>query len=764
MGKLYIFSLLCLISIPTFGTSVSPYIGKKKDLFQVDRILVEGVKKVEPEAILEKLLVRPGMVVDNYLIRKDIERIYGMKHFEAVEVHHRISKKKNTLIFRVQEKPVISKIIIQGNHEVDEDEIRKKIKIKEFNILDINTLKNDVLSLQKFYEEKGFFLAIIRYQMKKTKSQTVEVFFDIKEFDKVRVKKITFLGNRYLSDHKLKSYMQTKENSLFSFLGGSGSLKEFNFKTDVERIKYVYRTKGHLQVNVAAPSITVSEDKRWIFITLKIIEGPAYTINDIIFNGDTLFVENDVKGKLKLQKGGLYAEDKLREDIQFLTEFYQDRGYAFTNVLRNVQVIPGEHRVNLQFSFEKGEIVHFGKITVKGNTGTRDKVIRRELKIYEGMMYTGSKLRKSKENVIRLGFFEPGSVIFNTLSRDDQLNVLDVEIQVKERNTGQLSAGAGYSTAGGYFFQGSIAENNFRGLGQSLRFTLNYSKDIQTFQLGFLEPSLVDTDWSGGIDIFYDSNKSGIDQKIEDRGFSLRVGRSLFEFTRFFIAYKFTDTLVSDIDDPTINPEVENGVASVVEGTVIRDTRNNRYEPSEGTYMRVVAGQAGFGFDKRWRKLEWDSRFYHKIITDLVLRHRLVLGQIFEVDQEPIPRNVRFFLGGPRNMRGYAMREVGPKISFEDRPGVLFSVGGLGKLYSALELEYMLVQELRLKGVIFVDAGNVYRKKLGSYDDHFLRYDYGYGFRFFSPIGVLRFEFGHPINKQRGERGRLFSFDIGQLF
>ena len=759
--------ILFLFLVALEGLPQSKYsLGKKKNLFKVDKILVHGVKKVEPEAILEKIGVRSGMVVDNYLIREDIQRIYEMKHFSTVEVHHEIRKKKNILIFRVQEKPIINKISIKGNKNIDTDEIIEQLKTKKFNILDINTLKNDVSTLQKFYEEKGFFLVVIDFSVIKKSNETAEVQFRIQEFDKVLVKKITILGNEKFSDEQLKAFMMTREESLFSPLSGSGNFKEFDFKTDIERIKYFYKTKGYLQVNVATPQITVSKDKKWIFITFEIVEGSVFSINKIIFNGKILFSEEEMLKKLKSKPGRLYSEKKLRDDILTLTELWQDKGYAFANVLRNVEIVPGKNEVNLKFSFEKGNITHFGKISIKGNTKTRDKVIRRELKIYEGMKYSGSKMRKSKENVNRLGFFKPESIIFNTTPSEVNPNVLDVEIQIKERNTGQLSFGAGYSTASGPSFQGSISQNNFRGLGQNLRLNIQSSEDVYSFQLSFTEPYIFDSQWSGGIDLFKDKNATGEDQSVENKGFSLRIGYLLFEFTRVFIAYKYINTQVSNVDDGTIEPDVENGPASIIEGTLVRDLRNNRFEPSQGSFMSISTEYAGLGFDKKWAKMDLDTRFYSKIIGDLVFRYRLTAGRIFLVGGRKIPRSIKFFLGGPRNMRGYSLKDLGPQKKDKDRKGFLrtFAQGGISSLYSTVELEYPLVREAGIKGVIFADAGNVYKDVFSTQGESFLRYDYGFGFRWFSPIGVLRFEFGYPVKKKEGESPSQFFFDIGQLF
>jgi outer membrane protein insertion porin family len=744
-------------------------IGPRKNLFKVDEILIEGTKKVEAEAILDRISAKVGSVLDNYTLKQDIERIYALKFFETVEAYREERKGNDVLIFKVKEKPIVSSIILDGNSEISDD-IQKQLKTKAFNILDINTVKTDVQALQKLYEEKGFYLATVTYEIKSVSEESVDLVFKISEMDKVVVKKITFLGNRTLTDNELKSQMETREESLFSWLSGSGSFKEFNFQTDIERLKFYYKTQGFLQVFVDSPQVTVSEDRRWIFITVKINEGPKFDVNNIYFQGELLFSESELLEKMKLKSGDVYSELTLREDIQTLTELYQDEGYAFANVLRTLDIVPGENKVDITFSFEKGRIVHFGKITMKGNTKTRDKVIRRELRVTEGMRYSGSLMRQSRENVNRLGFFEPSSVVFNTVSPIGQDDILDLEIQVQERNTGQISLGAGYSTATKGFLQASISQNNFRGLGQILSFSLNLSSTTQNYQLSFTEPYLLDTKWTAGGDVYFTTDTRSVSYDEKRRGFSTRVGHPIFDFTRLFLTYKFEDTELTNVRDTSVNANVENGMASGVEASLIHDKRNNIFEPSGGYYNSLSAEYVGLGFDKKWVRAVTDNRYYKTIVGDLVLRSRLYGARLFVVDGEPIPRSEKFFLGGPRNLRGFAYEDIGPKKdgTFIDENGNViatrFNERGLFSLFSTIEFEHPLVREAGLKWVAFFDAGNIWDRYMGDNDSYSLRMNYGFGFRWFSPIGVLRFEFGYPLNKRADEASSQFHFDIGQLF
>ena len=746
-------------------------IGPIREMFRVDTIEVEGNRKVEAEAITEKLSTRPDMMLDNYLLRKDLSRIYEMKYFEEVEAFHKKADGKDILLFKLKEKPIISKITFEGNEEINDDDLKGQVKTKEFNILDISTLKNDVLLLQKHYEEKGYFLALATYELRDNKNGSVEVRFNIKEWDKVRVKKITFLGNKAMPDEELKNFMQTREESYFSFLSGSGNFKEMNFQTDVERLKYYYKTRGYLQINVQNPEVTASEDKKWIFITVRMTEGPQFTVNNISFNGELLFGESEMMEKLKLKTGDIYNEENLRLDIQTLTEMYQDKGYAFANVLRTLEVVPGENKVDVVFSFEKGVIAYFGKIIMKGNTKTRDKVLRRELRIREGDMYSGSKLRISKDNVNRLGFFQPESVIFNTITRKGTDNILDVEVSIKERPTGQISLGAGYSTATKGFVQASIAQNNFRGLGQNINMNLSYSNRQQIYNVGFTEPYLFDTKWTAGADYYQTVSYFIRSFAYRKHGADVRVGHPIFEYTRLFLTYRYEDNKVSNVINSGINEKDENGSASSLQASIIRDKRNNIFEPSSGYYASTALEYTGLGGTMRWLKGDIEGRYYKPLIGDLVFRSRLNVSQLFKTTDRNIPRVEKFSMGGARNMRGFNLEDIGPRrkaLNKDTNQLDTFNFGGLFSLLGTLELEHPLIKEAGLKWVVFYDTGNVYETRMGDNGDFNLRANYGFGFRWFSPIGVLRFEFGFPIKPKNDdthtESSNQFNFDIGQLF
>lgn len=755
-------SLFFFLTLSLIGHSYAAEdLGARIDLFKIDRIDVQGIKKVEKEAVLEKIGSRPGMTLDNYLLKKDLEKIYSMKYFESVEAHQDNDNGQNVLRFVLKEKPIITKITFEGNDGLSDDDLKGQVKSKVFSILDTTTIKSDVQGLLKFYEEKGYFLASVDFQEKKINDENTELIFNIKEYDKVKVKKINFLGNVAFKDEELKSILQTQEDSLFSFMSGTGNFKEINFQNDIERLKYFYRMKGYLQINIGTPEITVSEDKKWVFITMKMTEGPQFTVNKITFQGEVLFPENELHEKMVLKEQETYSEESLRKDIQMLTEMYQDEGYAFANVIRNLNVVPGENKVDVEFSFEKGKIAYFGRVKIKGNPKSRDKVIRREITIKEGQKFNGTALRQSRENVQRLGFYEPDSIVFNTVSPKDKEDVLDVEVSVKEKNTGQISLGAGYSTATGGFFQASVTQSNFRGMGQNLSFSLNLAKSSNTFSVDFTEPYFLDTKWLLGGGVFVSNNDTSSSYSERRKGLNVRVGYPIMTFTNLYVTYKLEDTTIKSVDDPTIDKALENGLASSIQTSIVHDKRDDRSDPRKGYYLSYSTEYTGVGGDKKWLKNEAEGRGYYPVIGDLIFRTRFYAGKIDQVDSRKIPRTEKFTLGGSRNLRGYSYEDIGPTARMKGTDGVVqdFNLGGQFMSFTNFELQHPLSREAGLKWVLFFDAGHA-----GDLKNVKVYTDYGFGFRWFSPIGVLRFEFGYPLTGKFKEQGSQFHFDIGQLF
>lgn len=744
----------------------------------IREVRVKGNKRIERDAILVKLSSKSGENLSKEKIAADIRTLHATGYFNAVS----FAMNDGALELTVEERPSVAEIKFQGNDAIDTDDLSEILTIKPYSLYDENLVRESVDKIAKLYEERGYYLAKVSYHVKyNDKDDSLSLGFKIREFERVKVKNVTFLGNRAFSDDELRGiFAKTSEDGFFSFLTSSGNFKELDFKNDMQRLQIWYLNEGYVRFRHEPPIVTVSEDKRFIFVTVRVHEGEKYNINTINFGGDLLFSDNELYEELELRNKDVFSILKRNRDVIRLSEKYQDLGYANVNVVPDMKIDDEARLVDIKYNFEKGPLVRFGKISVKGNSKTRDYVIRRELRIYEGELYSGTGMRRSRENVQRLGFFENETLIFNTSSPEGRPDIMDVEIEVKERPTGQFQLGAGYGTASGFFFTTQVAETNFRGKGQDLRLSGSFAANTSNrrLSLSFTDPYAWDTNWALGGSVRYDktrfTNATRLRYIRKTQGFDIEAGHPVAEYTRAFLQYSFDKiTLLSVDPDDLVNDDLdrENGIKSAVKGTILFDKRNNRADPTGGFYARFSEEYAGIGGNRDFLRTVFDVRWYQRIIDDLVFRTRFEAGNLIATSNEGIQVDERFYLGGPSDLRGYGLFTVGPRrqrvirttnrdtgvvtTALEDR-----NAGGRNRLLYNAELEYPLLKDVGLKFVLFYDAGD-------SFDgnDIQVHQNWGWGLRWFSPLGPLRFEWGYPINPREGfSKDSEFQFNIGPPF
>lgn len=751
--------------------NLESYFGKK-----VSKIDVKGMKRIEKDALLAKITTKVGGDLSRDLVRSDIQAVFAMGFFDEVELRaERGSGSAVELTFEVRERPAIAKVEFEGNERLTTTDLQEVIKVKEWSILDVNKVKEDTVLIQRHYEEKGFYLAKVTFEVRPVagKSDEVHLIYHVNDYEKVQIKRITFLNNKRYSDQQLKAiFQETKEGSAFSFLSGSGSFKESAFKQDLSRLQYWYLDHGYVKFAYENPVVTISDDKKYLYISVYVNEGEQYSMGALDFSGDLLFPKEELNQELLLGKDQVFSISKRNADIQKLTEKYQDLGYAFANVIPKMDIHDESKTVDVNYAFEKGNLVHFGEIYMVGNSKTHDKVIRRELRIHEGELYSGTKIRESRENVERLGYFGQGEVIFNTITPKDKNDILNVEISVKERSTGTITLGAGYGTVSKFFFQTQVSEINLLGRGQTVSLAAQLASDRRqkSFNLGFTDPYAFDTHWSAGADFFFVNSLIPNRFLTRKLGFDLRFGHPIpgWDYTNGYITYKNEGMRIEQVQDTGIDQadiDADTGVLSSTVYSVVRDKRNNRFETTGGNYQSLSLETAGLGGDKKFIKFVANQRYYTKIVGDLVFRNSIEFGQVAPVAGRPVPPSERFYLGGPNNLKGYDLFSVGPnriRSSFDGSTS-LEPLGGRTEVFALFELEYPLIREAGLKIVAFYDAGNAYAQfpKLNHLT---IRTDAGFGFRWFSPIGPLRFEWGFPFRQRPGESDSVFNFFIGPPF
>lgn len=752
-------------------------------------IKVDGQKKIEKDSIISRLKIKKGQSYSTAdfktTVREDITTLFKTGFFSNVEVYIENVGSDKAIVFKVLEKPSVSEVLWEGvSEDVKKEELNDALGIKSYEILNITKLKEGQEKVQKFYEDKGYFLAKIDYAIEDVvKDETVKIKVTVKQNDRVKVKKITFLGNKKVPSSQLIIDQLVAEEGYFTGLSGSGQFKQDMFERWIQGIRFIYFNKGFIQAKIDRPQVTVTPDKKGIYITINIDEGEAFDVGDIDFSGDVLFSRQELLDTMKLDENKIFAYDVLQRDLADLQAKYGDLGYAFANVNPQWKVKESERKVDIVFDFDKGNKVYFGRINVVSNTKTRDKVVRRELKIKEGELYNETRRRVSLENIQRLGFFD--EVNFKTSTPPDKLDILNIDITVKERNTGQIQLGAGYGSAQGFTLQGSVQQTNFMGRGQNLGVSLNLASQYSVYDFTFTEPYFRDSLWSLGFRVFRSENSGRLDYNETRTGGSVFLGYPLGDYLRLNTSYTYTATKLTNVTDaagnnitdydlfPLNTAEGDSGLLGV---SLDYDTRNDRFRPTKGIYARLGYSLTGpFGGNLEYYKGNADFRFFKTLFWDVVFRNSISYARIESTDPNRLPPfNELYLLGGPYSLRGYRYGRVGRQVKSTKIENELKAIpgmtdieekskryyGGSQQLMYQGELLFPLIREAQMYGVAFYDVGQAEDTII---DERFFA-DTGFGIRWFSPIGPLRFEWGFPLNREYLHEAVVFEFSIGTPF
>jgi outer membrane protein insertion porin family len=725
---------------------------------KIARITVVGNRRIDSEAVLKRLVSKVGDEFSPDSVKEDIRAIHGMGFFEDVKVSLLDTIAGKELRFEVKEKPLVKSMAISGNKEIKDERILEVIALKENTILDNVALKEDTERIRFLYEIDGYYLTTVEPEV------TIEevgatVTYVIEEGQMVKVKTITIIGNEHISDRQIKRLMRTKKKGFLSFLTDSGKFNELVFENDLGRIAQRYFNKGYVKADILDHKVLLSDDKRWFHITISIFEGERFNLGEIDIAGDIITTREELLEKLKIESGEVFNRSKITKGIEALGIMYGDEGYANAEFKPLSRVNPEEKTVDLTIEITKKDLVYIERIDITGNVRTRDKVIRREIEVTEGSLFNASGLKRSRNNLRRLGYFEGVTIDRSEGSEPDKMKL---DVKVKERPTGAFSVGVGYSSLDKFIGSASLSQSNLFGTGLKFNFSVLLSAISSRYTLSFTEPWLFDKPLSAGIDIF-DTARDFPDFDIAEKGFGLRFGFPLIKrTTRGSLNYTLKEVDVSEVDpDATriIRDQEGTRIVGSVKGQIKRDTRDDAFFPTEGSITTVSAKVAGsiFGGNTNFVKFEGDAlKFFPLPWWDLIFSARGQAGYLFAYKGQDEPIYERYFLGGINSLRGFESRSVGPRD-----PGTDEIIGGSVKLVANFELLFPLFSRQNLRGVLFFDIGNAFDDDI---DFGELREGAGAGVRWFSPLGPLRLELGYNLDRREDERQSVWEFSIGGSF
>lgn len=724
---------------------------------QISEIVVVGARMVEEATVRARIGSREGSPYDTEQVSKDVRSLFELGSFEDIKVDAEGFEGGMRLTYRLTERPLLNAFEIEGNKEVTVEDLRAKAALPLTAPYNPVVVAAAMERMRSLYREKGFYQALVRTAIEPAGEGRVRLKAVIEEGAKYRLVAVSLTGVAALSVDKVLGEMKTEPWTIFSWLMSSGKLQQEVLQEDRQRIVSYYQDRGYLEVKIGEPEITVDDTAKTVRVTIPITEGLQYRLGTMTQQGDDFLSLEEIHQIVGLKEGDIFRRSTFAQGVFAMNQRYASRGYAFVKLDYATKLDPATRTLDVTFLIERGAEARFGRISVSGNISTRDKIVRRELTFSEGDVFNSEALRRSRQKVMNLGFFEAVDLV--PRPRDD--SVVDIDIEVKEKLTGAITFGVGYSSEDQLTGQVRISESNLFGRGYSLALTFEKSPVRANYSLSFNEPSLFDSAWSLGFSI-YDTMR---EYDLYDRksiGGRLTFGRSLGEYLRSYVSLKRETVTVSDITDGAstyIKEQEGEKTTDSARLSFVRDTRDNFMNPTRGNRSSIAGEYAGglLGGDNYFTKYELEHSTYVPLVAKLVGMIHGEYGRVQAFDGRELPIYEKFFLGGILSMRGFPYRGVGPQDSTGE------PTGGVQQLYFNTEVIVPLAPEQGFNLVLFYDTGNAWDQgesvKLADF-----RQSAGFGIRWMSPIGPFRLELGYILDRKEGEPKSDWGFMIGNFF
>lgn len=720
----------------------------------VNLIEIKGLKRIEEGSLKARMSQKTGEPLIQDKITEDIKSIYKMGYFDDVKVDIEPFEGGLKVIYVVKEKPTIVRVDFQGNKKFDDSKLREVVAISPGALADVTLINDNAIKMKTFYESEGYYHATIVPVLKRLNDEETSLTYQINEGSKVKIKQILIKGNKAISSKKIKKAMKTEERKIYSFITSGGFYKKDEMRADIERIKDLYYDNGYIKITVAEPVIElVGKDGMNIVITVS--EGERFFVSSVEISGNKAITSDELKKLVKLAPQKPFSKERLRKDVSALTDRYADHGYAL--VVISPDLIPDDDRkeVKVIYRISEGDKYAIGRIDISGNTKTLDKVIRREIRLDEGDVFNASALKRSYERLNNLQFFE--TVEISPKPKMEE-RIVDLDVRVKEKPTGFLSIGGGYSSVDGLIGIIDLTQGNLFGRGQYIKARAQLGGESSFYEFSFKDPWFMDKPISFGASIYKTEREYGnFDRKSS--GFELSLGKNFWEYWHKSIAYNFEKTTIFNVkEDASIYVKSQEGkrTTSSISPAIVRDTRDSYIDPMRGSRNSLQVTFAGLGGSNAFIKALIDSGWYFPIFDVTAIHLRGRVGYASGLFGKNLPLYERYFVGGIYTVRGLNFGDAGPK-DINKEP-----LGGEKELILNAEYIFPIISEYKLKGVVFFDAGRAYEK--GETFGTDLRYTTGAGVRWISPIGPIRIEWGFNLDKRLGEPSNKVEFTFGTFF
>lgn len=737
---------------------------------EIKSIKYDGLIRMSDLIANEIANIKVGDNLDDKKLNEAIIAFYRQDYFDDVYA----SFENGILTFHFKEKPSISNIEVKGyGNESETEEITRLINLKKGDTYDIykeNYAKEVIINA---LEEKGLYGSVVEVSNVRIED-SINIIFNVNKGENIIIRK-SYYDGATLDKSELESFSANRERH--SWLGwlpwwSSGELKAKELEYDNLRIQDVYMQKGYLDANVSTPLLSADFTNYDAILMYKVIEGERYKVSgiDIILNDDIegIFDIDELRDMIKLKSDEFFNIQTIRQDMENLKSYIMDKGYAFVRIAPDLDKNTDEKLVGVNYIIDIGKKVSIGDVIITGNTNSSDRIVRREIIIAPGDIYSVTKVRKSENALRRSGFFDKVN-ISEIRTSEDSMNLL---VEVSEGNTGEIMAGIGYGSYDKFMINGSIRERNLFGTGVGVQLYINWSKYTQMYNVGLTNPRILDSEYSGSINIFK-SYFANYDYYEDSIGFNISVGRNLTDELSINLTYGLTNTKI-DVDYYNNDP-ITSGLykyyypkgilKSYLTPGIYFDNTDDYYFPKNGVTLQASAEFAGLGGDAKYIKLFAKTGLYYHLKNvidfDLILRYKAQIGSIFGIGsykdglQKGVPITDTFYMGGIGSVRGYRTYSISPRD-----PTGLIRVGGNYMFTNSVEISYGLVEAINMRVAAFFDFGMVGAKTFNE----FPRMSAGLALEWVSPIGPLVFVIPWAINPRPYDDVSRFEFTMGTRF
>ena len=758
-------AVLALCAAPAFA--VTPFVVKD--------IRIEGIQRTEAGTVFTYLPVRVGETFDDEKSIAAIKALYATGFFKDI----RLEEENGVLVVLVEERPAINTVDFTGTKEFEKDMLIKALKdigVGEAKIYDKASVDRAEQELKRQYLSHGLYGVKITTTITPIERNRVNVMFNVDEGDIARIRGINIVGNKAFSDKELRDVLALSTSGWFTWYSKADQYSKTKLTGDLEAIKSYYLDRGYLEATVESTQVSITPDKKDIYLTINITEGEKYTVSGVKLEGETFGREEELRQLIVLQPGKTYSGALQEASNKRIAARLGQFGYAFANVNADPQIDREKREVAFTFVVDPGKRAYVRHVNISGNTVTRDEVIRREFRQFESSWYDGDKVKLSRDRIDRLGYFKEVKV--DTPESPGTSDQVDINLSVEERPTGNFTVGGSFSQAEKFTFTASVQQQNFAGSGQTVGIDLNTSKYSRTIAFSNTNPYFTDDGISRAFQVYLRTTRPPLSNigsyTVRQAGGNTTFGVPFSETdTVYFGAGLERTTLETDSSSPQLylNYVAQNGgpADGIGRGKSLsipltvawgRDSRDSPITPSSGRFQRANLEIDAIG-DAKYFRMVYEQQWYRPVTSwmTLALRGELDYGKGFGGNSYPVFKN--FYAGGIGSVRGYESSTLGV---VDPRFGD--ALGGSKRIIGNAELQFPFpgnTKDRSLRWFTFVDGGQVFQEKSKIYLGE-MRYSAGIGLSWISPVGPLRLSYAKPLNAKPGDQLERFQFQMGTGF